>query len=140
MLDRITKIFVLSLGEEIKLLPFFEIVLVKNKGIVFGLFSDININKFAFIVISSISVILITFIFYKLANGTLLSILSVIIGGAIGNIIDRILYGYVVDFIKIDFFYVFNVADASITIGCILLIIYIVFYGRKSENIQSFLS
>jgi signal peptidase II len=41
--------------------------------------------------------------------------------GAIGNILDRILYGYVVDFVKIGSFYVFNVADASITIGSLLL-------------------
>lgn len=135
LLDRVTKIFVLGLEGEIKLLPFVEIVLVKNKGIVFGLFSDSNINSLLVIIMSIISVILITLIFYKFSNKTLFSILSVIVGGATGNILDRILYGYVVDFIKIGSFYVFNLADASITIGCILMIIYVIFYAEKFKNI-----
>jgi len=118
-------------------LPFLEIVLVKNKGIVFGLFSGGNIGNNMLTISSIISVILITVIFCKFTNKTLIPILSLIIGGAVGNILDRVLYGYVIDFIKIDSFYVFNIADASITIGSTCLVIYAIFYGREHKSIKS---
>lgn len=57
--------------------------------------------------------------------------------GAVGNIIDRILYGYVVDFIKISSFYVFNIADASITIGSILLAIMLLTEKKDKHATQS---
>ncbi len=134
-LDRITKLLVLNLKGSLKIFSFLEIVLVKNEGIVFGMFSDSNLNNL-FIISSIISILIIILIFYKLAkNSPLTCLLSMIIGGAVGNIIDRILYGYVVDFIKVDSFYVFNIADASITIGSILLIIYVIFYGNEFKRI-----
>lgn len=133
--DRVTKLLVLDLKNSLKIFSFFEIVFVRNEGIVFGLFSNNNLNNI-FTISSIISIVIIVLIFYKFAKKNSLSyFLSMIIGGAIGNIIDRILYGYVVDFVKVDSFYVFNVADASITIGSILLIIYVIFYEKKFNNI-----
>jgi signal peptidase II len=134
-LDRITKSLVLSLRNSVKIFPFLEIVFVRNEGIVFGLFSNDNLNN-VFTISSTISIIIIVLIFFKFAkNSSLTYFLSMIIGGAIGNIIDRFVYGYVVDFIKVDSFYVFNVADASITIGSILLIIYVIFYENKFKSV-----
>jgi signal peptidase II len=129
-LDRITKLLVLNLNNNLKLFSFLEIIFVKNEGIVFGLFSNNNLNNI-FIITSIISLIIILTFYRYAKNSPLTYFLSMILGGAIGNIIDRILYGYVIDFIKVDSFYVFNIADASITVGTILLIIYILFYEKE---------
>ncbi|MBP8707273.1 MAG: signal peptidase II [Caldisericia bacterium] len=129
-LDRITKLLVLNLNSNLKLFSFLEIIFVKNEGIVFGLFSNNNLNNI-FIITSILSLIIILTFYRYAKNSPLTYFLSMILGGAIGNIIDRILYGYVIDFIKVDSFYVFNIADASITVGTILLIIYILFYEKE---------
>lgn len=129
-LDRITKLLILNLNSNLKLFSFLEIIFVKNEGIVFGLFSNNNLNNI-FIITSIISLIIILTFYRYAKNSPLTYFLSMILGGAIGNIIDRILYGYVIDFIKVDSFYVFNIADASITVGTILLIIYILFYEKE---------
>ncbi|HOJ15567.1 MAG TPA: signal peptidase II [Caldisericia bacterium] len=133
-LDRITKLLVLNLNNNLKLFSFLEIIFVKNEGIVFGLFSNNNLNNI-FIITSIISLIIILTFYRYAKNSPLTYFLSMILGGAIGNIIDRILYGYVIDFIKVDSFYVFNIADASITVGTILLIIYILFYEKEFKII-----
>ena len=129
-LDRITKLLVLNLNNNLKLFSFLEIIFVKNEGIVFGLFSNNNLNNI-FIITSIISLIIILTFYRYAKNSPVTYFLSMILGGAIGNIIDRIRYGYVIDFIKVDSFYVFNIADASITVGTILLIIYILFYEKE---------
>jgi signal peptidase II len=133
-LDRITKLLILNLNSNLKLFSFLEIIFVKNEGIVFGLFSNNNLNNI-FIITSIISLIIILTFYRYAKNSPLTYFLSMILGGAIGNIIDRILYGYVIDFIKVDSFYVFNIADASITVGTILLIIYILFYEKEFKII-----
>ena len=73
---------------------------------------------------------------YRKKAGKLASVsLSMIIGGAIGNLIDRALQGFVTDFIEFDFvrFAIFNVADCFVVIGVILLMIYILFIHDKRE-------
>lgn len=64
---------------------------------------------------------------------------ALIMAGAIGNLVDRILYGYVRDFIYLKFinFPVFNVADMALTFGIILLLVYIIFYSNKKEKIDT---
>lgn len=100
---------------------------VENTGIAFGIFSDFDGLKVVFIVVP----ILITFYLFSLLNNkefqnpfSHISLL-LIISGAIGNIIDRIFRGYVIDFIQFDidiFPYIFNIADSSVTIGLLLLL------------------
>ena len=95
---------------------------VENTGIAFGIFSDFDGLKVVFIVVP----ILITFYLFSLLNNkefqnpfSHISLL-LIISGAIGNIIDRIFRGYVIDFIQFDidiFPYIFNIADSSVTIA-----------------------
>ena len=100
---------------------------VENTGIAFGIFSDFDGLKVVFIVVP----ILITLYLFSLLNNkefqnTFSHIsLLLIISGAIGNIIDRIFRGYVIDFIQFDidiFPYIFNIADSSVTIGLLLLL------------------
>ena len=100
---------------------------LENTGIAFGLFSNMEASSIFFIILP----IIITFYLISLlqdkefqSNSSQISLL-LIIGGAIGNIIDRIFRGYVVDFIQFDFDifpYVFNVADSSVTIGLLFLL------------------
>ena len=100
---------------------------VENTGIAFGIFSDFDGLKVVFIVVP----ILITLYLFSLLNNkefqnpfSHISLL-LIISGAIGNIIDRIFRGYVIDFIQFDidiFPYIFNIADSSVTIGLLLLL------------------
>lgn len=109
---------------------------VENTGASFGMFKD---KTAALTVISAIcSIFLIIFIFfsYPHKNKILRASLVMITGGAIGNIIDRIILGYVRDFIYFELinFAVFNIADSFLTIGTILLIIYVIFFYSKEEE------
>ena len=100
---------------------------LENTGIAFGIFSAFDGLKVVFIVVP----ILITLYLFSLLNNkefqnpfSHISLL-LIISGAIGNIIDRIFRGYVIDFIQFDidiFPYIFNIADSSVTIGLLLLL------------------
>ena len=95
---------------------------ITNTGSLFGLFKGYNI---IFIIIT---IIIIIFIIYYINKHKLDRIetifLSLILGGAIGNLIDRIIYGNVIDFINLKIWPAFNIADAAITIGVIGLIVY----------------
>jgi signal peptidase II len=111
--------------------PYFDFVYVENYGAVFGLFSDKPIN---FALISTISIVIILALIYYLLKKIPWIPVSLIIGGAIGNILDRYLYGYVVDFIKVGSFYVFNVADACVCIGAGLLLIIVLQESKNEEK------
>lgn len=131
LFDQITKYFVLTLNEPIYLIS--DLVRFKfsgNTGIAFSL--DL---PFWIIIISNIILLgLIIFFAGKELNiGKLLSKFSValILGGGAGNLIDRFVYGYVVDFIGIWKWPVFNLADLFITIGVLLIIL---FYGKIKRN------
>ncbi len=129
-IDRITKIFfsdLLDLGESIPVIRgVFHWSLVHNTGIAFGFFKDQGI---VFIVIPIIAIILLIFNIYyyrqndEALNRTYIIGFSLILAGAIGNLVDRIVYGYVIDFIDLRIWPVFNVADMAITIGAAIIAI-----------------
>jgi signal peptidase II len=114
---------------------FFNITHILNPGGAFGFFasSSPGVRKFIFLFVSSIVALLILWFYKKCAeNFIFLSIgLALIFGGAVGNLIDRFIYGKVVDFL--DFYMgtyhwpAFNMADSAITIGMGILIYHIVF-------------
>lgn len=128
--DRLTKLFfsnLLSWGESLPVIPnILHITLVHNTGIAFGMFKDRGI---VFIIIPLIAIIWLVYnIYYYKENKEYLSrvyivAFSLILGGAIGNLIDRIFYGYVIDFVDFRIWPVFNVADSAITIGAIIVAI-----------------
>ena len=128
LIDRATKIFfsdIMDNGETIPLINnIFHVTLVHNTGIAFGLFKDYGV---VFIVIPTIAIVLLVFnIYYYRQNNEALSRtyiigFSLILGGAIGNLIDRIRFGYVIDFLDFRVWPVFNVADSAITIGAIVI-------------------
>lgn len=127
-LDWLTKHIILTIvmapPKLIEVTPFFNLVLVWNKGVSFGMLGSGDFTTVLSLFAAAVTVILIRWLWKT--TSTLLSIsLSLIIGGAIGNIIDRIRFGAVADFL--DFHALghhwpaFNVADAAICIGVALI-------------------
>jgi len=131
LIDQVSKVVIsskLSPGESIPIIKdILHITFVKNTGAAFGLFKD---STFFFIVVSVIAVVIIGSIFLKaVRNGIFYDNflfnfgLILIMSGALGNLIDRVRLRYVVDFIDLRIWPVFNFADTSITIGTALLVI-----------------
>jgi signal peptidase II len=127
--DRLSKIFftqLLDLNESLIVIKnILHFTLVHNTGIAFGLFKD---NGIVFIVIPLVLTGLLIYNIYYYRHSDQLSRIyiaafSFILGGAIGNLIDRIFYGYVIDFIDLRIWPVFNIADSAITIGAIIILL-----------------
>lgn len=133
VLDQITKTAAdntLLFGVQNAILPGLNFTLLYNQGAAFSFLSDAGgWQRWFFIFLSSAISIFLFFWIRKLNNSNkILAIaLSLILGGAIGNLIDRSLYGYVIDFIQLyyDVYYwpAFNIADSAITLGAGLLIL-----------------
>ncbi|MGM9624136.1 MAG: signal peptidase II, partial [Eubacteriales bacterium] len=106
-----------------------------NYGAAFGILSD---HRWVFLLISTVAIVLLAcYLFEKRdAHPLLGTALSFIIGGGIGNMIDRIIYGYVVDFVdfRLINFAVFNVADMFVCIGCALMFLWIFRYADFDEK------
>ncbi len=106
----------------------------ENKGMAFGMLQN---QRWLFIVftIAVILGIIIYLIKVKPMNKVLLISLGLIIGGGIGNLIDRVYLSYVVDYIQLSFFSpVCNFADYCITAGTIMLVVYILFFNNESDK------
>ncbi|MDD4617199.1 MAG: signal peptidase II [Alphaproteobacteria bacterium] len=132
--DQLTKWMVLehvNVHHIIKVNDFLNIVLVWNKGVTFGLLSHIGNGKtipYVFIVIATVITILLGRWLWRTASTPTALSLGFIMGGAIGNAIDRVRYGMVVDFIDFHYgekfhWYAFNLADAAIVSGVVILLI-----------------
>ena len=104
---------------------------IKNTGAAWGIFSN---HRWIFIAASMILIIILPIILYRYRKAHFLFCfsLSIIIGGAIGNMIDRLFIGAVTDFIETAFmdFPVFNVADCFVTVGAALMFIYLIFIDK----------
>lgn len=103
-----------------------------NTGAAFGLFRD---QGFVLTIIALVVVGVIVFYYRRLPNQMLLVRISLglQLGGAIGNLIDRLHYGSVVDFIEFVLWPIFNIADASIVLGVALLAYYLIFLSGEEE-------
>tara|TARA_B100001142_G_scaffold329602_1_gene393541 strand:- start:364 stop:876 length:513 start_codon:yes stop_codon:yes gene_type:complete len=133
LLDQVTKYFashVLSMYQPIPIVPGFNLTLMHNTGAAFSFLSQAGgWQRWFFIGIASVVSIVIIVWMNGLPKNKywLLTALALILGGAIGNVCDRIILGYVIDFIEVyygDMFWpAFNIADSAITIGAIMLII-----------------
>lgn len=139
ILDQIAKLLVIyNIGPTdcFHIIPkLFDFVYVKNTGAAFSMLS----NNTGFLSIISIifCVGVLLYWYKKKPASTLLKLsLCLLFAGALGNAIDRIFRGFVVDFISTAFmnFPVFNIADIAITFGAILLIIYFIFFDKDEEN------
>lgn len=126
LLDQLSKYFVLrglSLNDSIPVIPsVFHLTLVANTGIAFGLFK----GRSEFLVVVGLVVLFWIYQFIRkkgIRDRWALIGLGLVSGGAIGNLIDRFRYGYVVDFLDFRVWPVFNVADTCISVGTALFVI-----------------
>ncbi len=117
--------------EVIEILPFFNLVYLENTGSAFGMFKSLG-NLF-FIIVSLFAIGFVTFLLIKERDNKICY--ALVIGGAFGNLADRIIYGYVIDFIDIHIagahWPVFNIADACLTVG-IFLLLYKTIFTKKT--------
>ncbi len=132
VLDQLTKTLVtrtLQHGDSVPMIDHFNLVLAYNKGAAFSFLAQSSgWQKYFFIVLGIGASLFMLYLLVKHAGQKMFSAaLALIIGGAIGNVIDRILHGHVIDFVD---FYIgswhfpaFNVADSAITLGAVLLVL-----------------
>ena len=118
----------LNYGQAVNLLPVLDFTLLYNPGAAFSFLADQGGWQRWFFTTISVGVSLMLIIWLKrLPRGQVLlpSALSLILGGAIGNLFDRLVYGHVVDFISVhwdkSYFPAFNIADSAITVGAVLM-------------------
>jgi signal peptidase II len=112
---------IMQLGDSIDVIKnFFSITYVQNTGAAFGMFKN---QKILFLIVGIVAILILLYSFSKTDNKIVKISISMVISGAIGNIIDRLLYGFVVD--MFDFHaiwsYVFNFADVCVVLGVALL-------------------
>lgn len=111
-----------------------DFVYVENTGAAFGILPD---QRYLFIILALIFLIIAGYVLLKIKFASKIYYISMalIIGGAIGNLIDRIMRGFVIDFLKLSFFPpVCNFADYCLTIGAVMLTIHILFFSSISDN------
>jgi len=138
ILDQVTKYIIiekLPINSSIEVIGgFFYITNVKNTGAAFGLFQD-SIGILTIISIVAIVLIIILKIMLKLNYAFYNVSLGFILGGALGNLIDRYFVGEVTDFINFTFWPVFNIADSFIIIGfCLIIILILREYFKKGKT------
>lgn len=128
ILDQLSKLWILGafeLGESREVLSgILNWTYIQNKGAALGILSE---HRWVFMILSAvlIAAILLFIVFSKDITRPLVVVLAMILGGGIGNMIDRFAYGYVIDFIDVKFLpfwkWIFNVADIFVTVGAVLL-------------------
>ena len=137
MIDQISKIWALAdlrKSQGISLIPdVFELQYLENRGAAFGILQD---RQILFLLITVVAAVILTYIYLKIPEHKKYIPLKIcyvlLMAGAVGNMIDRAVRGYVVDFFyfKLIDFPIFNVADIYVTVTMILLLVLILFYYK----------
>ena len=143
LLDQISKHFVCTDLKPVGNISIIEGILdftyVENRGAAFGILSD---NRAVFMIVSVIIIATLGYIvaMYHGQSKLFDVCLGLIVGGGIGNMVDRAFLGYVIDFIDFctfDFWvWVFNIADCAVVVGCILAIIFVLFDKKASAMVD----
>lgn len=138
-IDQLTKYLTVQnipLGEIVEVIPgIVSLTYIRNSGAAFSILE--GQMWFFYIITILVVAFLIYYMYTETKDNKILGyILALILAGALGNFIDRLLYQYVIDMIKLEFidFAIFNVADSYLTVGVILLIIYTFFEDKITEH------
>jgi len=139
-LDQLTKLIVIAnikFESAVSVINgFFYITNIRNSGAAWSILQN---GRIFFIILTPIVMAFICYYLYKANNWVLKTALSLILGGAFGNFIDRLFRGSVVDFLEFHFgtyrFPVFNLADSCVVIGTTLLAIYLIFIHKEKEKL-----
>lgn len=124
VLDQLIKAAIIKLPTDFSkplLGSFLTLTNVKNFGASFGILQ----GRTFFLVLFSAAVILLILLYYRHTPENMHSFLALILGGTIGNLIDRARFGYVIDYIDVPYWPAFNIADTAICIGAFFLIVYL---------------
>ena len=133
--------YYLELYRQVEILPFFNLTLMQNKGAAFSFLADAGGWQRWFFVVLTVVIIVFLLRWLRALEGSerrLAVALALIIGGAAGNLIDRVFYGHVIDFL--DFHVMgwhwpaFNIADSAITLGALTLVWDVVFGDSETNN------
>ena len=124
----------LNMHEQVDLLPFFALYRTYNTGVAFSMFSWVGDR--GLVLLSTAVIAFVLFLAWRTTSAIALTGFTLIVGGAVGNIIDRVAYGHVIDYFLFHTpswsFAVFNLADSFITIGAGLVLLHELF-GRRDE-------
>lgn len=136
--DQLTKYMVVNMLMPVGSVPvigdFFKFTYLENRGAAFGIFQN---QRWIFIVLTfAILAVLLWISFkYEIKSKMLFASLVLVAAGGIGNLIDRIFLGYVIDFISFSFFPpIFNFADCCITVGAVMLLVSMIFIKNPAEK------
>ena len=130
-------------GESWRITPkFIWITFVENTGAAFSIsLGSVNLNRILFSAVTVVAIIVLGVMVIRTRNKVEAVAFSLVMGGATGNLIDRLCRGRVTDFINCDFpdfimerWPIFNVADSSIVIGVSLLVLYYLFFEKKASQ------
>lgn len=140
-LDQISKALIVAhfaLGERLTIIPnFFYLDYVQNRGAAWGFMADHTLSNLFFIVFSCLMVGLLLWAIWRLRRQPLAYLLGLFLAGALGNLLDRLRHGFVVDFIRFHFgtyrYPSFNFADSYIVLACILVIVLLIFRRHSLE-------
>jgi len=117
---------------------FFRLVMVWNSGVSFGMFAGGETTRWVLVALSIVISVVLLFMMIKATRKFLSFGLGLVLGGAVGNIVDRIHYGRVADFFDFDLIIMrwpaFNIADISIVCGVAILLVDSLFFDEKSSN------
>lgn len=139
--DQLSKLWIksnLAIGESVFEIGFFRLTYVQNTGSSFGLFQNQNL-VLSIVAITGACIILFLVFFMRhrieILNTTLGKLsLGLIFGGTLGNLINRLSFGYVIDFIDFNYWPAFNIADSSVVVGSILLAYSLIRLTIQSER------
>lgn len=146
LLDQYSKAYVFAIlldkdRNEMQIFPFFNLVIVHNFGVSFGMFNNVQYGHLILSVVAILITIVLLVWMWRARKLYLDVALGLIIGGAIGNITDRVLYGAVADFLD---FHVgtyhwpaFNLADSCVFVGVVLILLENVFTAKGEGNVKN---
>jgi signal peptidase II len=145
IVDQASKTYLIDLMTQhpagIEVTSFFNLVMVWNRGVSFGMFAGGETTRWILVGVSVVISIVVLVWLTKATNRILTAGLGLVLGGAVGNIIDRINYGAVADFFDFDLVFMrwpaFNVADMAIVCGVGLLLLENLFWSKNSDKIDA---
>lgn len=138
LFDQLTKILVVKnfqLYESMSIFPLFNLTFVVNYGFAFGFLNNSSLNQIIVICVIFLIIAYFLYLLFKTQDQFFRFSLILVLSGAVGNFIDRVIHGFVIDFIDIYLgsyhWPAFNIADSSITLGFILIMFNILFLNKK---------
>ena len=138
--DQLTKYYAITKLEPIGTYPIiegiFHFTYTTNKGAAFGILTN---HRWVFLALSTISILVLAYILIRFKRGSpiFMASLALMLGGGIGNMIDRVSRGYVIDFLEFRFinFAIFNVADSCVCIGGVVMCVYMIVAEFRGKDV-----